>query len=402
MDDSDKGAPEASGAAGAAAQMPIGGMVRDPREIKTNPSLTRFLRERMTAGGHRRPRRDRRAAAPHRRRRARAAGRGRASFAFLGSIFAIVFVWTSVHIVQPGTVAVPVTLGHPGKPLEPGLPHHAAVHDRLLDEHAHAELHDELDHGRGQKGNTDDCGRGARPGRWRGHGERDRAVPASTRQGHHRVPHLGTNYATAVVRPSARSCIRARVHAATTSSTPRPPLEHGRDRRRHVHEGQARAAGPAPPGLPAPEVTLEPEHRRSRSTTKVAAQQIEEQQQFELATAQQQADITRIQALATADSQQILACGGDGRDRCATTVSRCRRSSRTRSSKCSQAQLTPAVPAVHLHPGAEAARDSPNTTTLVLPFDKNLTPLITRAGTASSGQLGIDHGRPTTPTEHGP
>ena len=57
------------------------------------------------------------------------------------------------------------------------------------------------------------------------------------------------------------------------------------------------------------EVTLSPTLAIAVSA-KVAAQQVEEQQQFELATAQQQADITRIQALATADSQQILACGG--------------------------------------------------------------------------------------------
>ena len=49
-------------------------------------------------------------------------------FLFLGTIFAIVFVWTSVHIVQPGNVAVPVTFGHTGEPLDPGIPHHAAVH----------------------------------------------------------------------------------------------------------------------------------------------------------------------------------------------------------------------------------------------------------------------------------
>src|SRR4051812_36581053 len=63
MDDSDKPSGEEGAAEGdspgggtraappssSRPQQPIGGMVRDPREVKTNPSLTRFLRERMSA-----------------------------------------------------------------------------------------------------------------------------------------------------------------------------------------------------------------------------------------------------------------------------------------------------------------------------------------------------------------
>src|SRR5204863_819824 len=42
-------------------------------------------------------------------------------FAFVGLIIAVIIVWTSVHIVQPGNVAVPVTFGHAGEPLGPGI-----------------------------------------------------------------------------------------------------------------------------------------------------------------------------------------------------------------------------------------------------------------------------------------
>src|SRR6187397_2914168 len=101
-------------------QQPIGGMVRDPREIKTNPSLTRFLRERMSGAlvsglvsiGILRPRTPSGELGPR---------SWKGLFTFLGAIFAIVFVWTSVHIVQPGTVAVPVTFGDAGKPLNAGF-----------------------------------------------------------------------------------------------------------------------------------------------------------------------------------------------------------------------------------------------------------------------------------------
>jgi regulator of protease activity HflC (stomatin/prohibitin superfamily) len=118
---------------------------------------------------------------------------------------------------------------------------------------------------------------------------------------------------------------------------------------------------------------------------KVAAQQVEEQQQFELATAQQQADITRIQALATADTQQILACGGS-----AATLMRNNQEVQTviptPLDKCSQAQLTPAYLQFTYIQALKQLASSNNTTTLVLPFDKNLTPLITLpSGTPTGG-----------------
>jgi regulator of protease activity HflC (stomatin/prohibitin superfamily) len=121
---------------------------------------------------------------------------------------------------------------------------------------------------------------------------------------------------------------------------------------------------------------------------KVAAQQLEEQQQFELATAQQQADITRIQALATADTQQILACGGS-----AATLMRNNQEVQTvipnPLNKCSQAQLTPAYLQFTYIQALKVLASSPGNTTLVLPFDKNLTPLITLpSGTTPSGASG--------------
>ena len=117
---------------------------------------------------------------------------------------------------------------------------------------------------------------------------------------------------------------------------------------------------------------------------KVAAQQVEQQQVFKLATAQQQADITRIQALATADSQQILACGGSP-----ATLTRDGQEVQTvipnPLSRCSQAQLTPAYLQFTYIQALKQLASSNNTTTLVLPFDKNLTPLITLPAGAPTG-----------------
>ena len=125
MADSDNDSPEGptGGSAPSArppAQAPIGGIVRDPRDAKTNPTLFRFFRERMSAAlvsglvliGV--------AATAHRRRRARPA-QVEGPLGVPRHDLAIVFVWTSVHVVQPGNVAVPVTFGHSGKPLKPGL-----------------------------------------------------------------------------------------------------------------------------------------------------------------------------------------------------------------------------------------------------------------------------------------
>ena len=125
---------------------------------------------------------------------------------------------------------------------------------------------------------------------------------------------------------------------------------------------------------------------------KVAAQQTEEQQKFLEATAVQQADITRIQALATADTQQILACGGS-----AATLMRNNQEVQTvipnPLNKCSQAQLTPAYLQFTYIQALKQLVSSPNNTTLILPFDKNLTPLL-NVGGGTSGTV-------TTPTSGG-
>ena len=99
-------------------------MVRDPRDDKeskaTPPSITRYVRTRvahaiaafLVALGLIRPRNPDGTLGPRKWKRLGA---------LAGVIVLVILVWTSVHIVKPGTVAVPVTLGHPGKPLRPGV-----------------------------------------------------------------------------------------------------------------------------------------------------------------------------------------------------------------------------------------------------------------------------------------
>jgi regulator of protease activity HflC (stomatin/prohibitin superfamily) len=114
---------------------------------------------------------------------------------------------------------------------------------------------------------------------------------------------------------------------------------------------------------------------QSAVDSKVAAQQKAEQQKFELATARQVADVSRIQALATADAQQILACGGE-----AATATRNGQRFRTVTpnpiTKCSQAQLTPEYLQFTYIQALAQLVNAPGSSTIVPPFDQNLTPLV--------------------------
>ena len=221
MDDSDKPSGEEGSAEGDSPgggtreaststprpQQPIGGMVRDPREVKTNPSLTRFLRERMSAAfvsglvsiGVLRPRTPSGELGPR---------SWKGLFAFIGTIFVILFVWTSVHIVQPGTVAVPVTFGDSGKPLKPGfritLPFTAAYSmSTRTQNYTMSSLK-----GEGAQKNADDSV--AVLGRDGGSANVNATVlyrldPTKATDVYRT---LGRNYQTQIVRPSARNCIR--------------------------------------------------------------------------------------------------------------------------------------------------------------------------------------------------
>jgi regulator of protease activity HflC (stomatin/prohibitin superfamily) len=185
---------------------------------------------------------------------------------------------------------------------------------------------------------------------------------------------LGTGYANAVVRPHARACIRSQftrysmVAAATTEW-------------QRVQAGVAACMKDKiePQGLILEDFQLREVALGGRLQnavdSKVASQQNLEQQKFELATAQQIADVTRIQALATADSQQILACGG-------RVSTRMRKGQPVKTvtpnaiNACSQAQLTPQYLEFSYIQALKQLVNSPNNSAVILPFDKNLTPLI--------------------------
>ena len=364
----------------------IGGMVRDPHEkgVKTGPSLTRFLRDRAGTGiqntlvalGVRRPRDADGNLGPRSWKRLGAS---------VGTVFAVVFVWTSIHIVAPGTVAVPVTFGRPGAPISAGfhitLPFTTTytISTRVQNYTMTSSI------GEGAKGQTDDSV--AVLGSDGGAASVNATVlyRVDPKQATLVYRNLGTGYATAVVRPSARSCIRSQF-------TLYPMIDAATIDWRQIEsavttcmKNKIEPRGLVLQDFQLREVTLSTQ-LQTAVNSKVASQQNAEQQKFELATAQQGADITRIQALATADAQQILACGGKpgvidrGGQQVATVVPNL-------ISQCSQAQLTPAYLQFTYIQALKQLVNSPNNSTIILPFDKNLTPL-----------LNIPAGVSTTPT----
>jgi regulator of protease activity HflC (stomatin/prohibitin superfamily) len=305
-DDSDKGGPGVASAP--PNQKPIGGLVIDPREVKTNPSLTKYLRERIGAAivgtlvtlGIMRPRDAQGELGPR---------HWKGLFALLGTILAVVIVWTSLHVVQPGNVAVPVTFGHAGKPLDPGL-------------HITLPFTTTYQMSTRTQNYTMSSTPGAAP-----KGSLDSAVTVLGRDGGtatvnatllYRLDrskatdvyrNLGRNYGPALVRPIAQGCLRAAFAqynitdgASTASATVESNIAA-------CIKGQLQSVGLLLQAFQVRSVTLSPSVQTAVNL-KISAQQKLFQQAFDEATALKQADIQRIQAQATSDQERIVQCGG--------------------------------------------------------------------------------------------
>jgi regulator of protease activity HflC (stomatin/prohibitin superfamily) len=211
---------------------------------------------------------------------------------------------------------------------------------------------------------------------------------------------LGNSYSTQIVRPTARECIR-------TTFTEYPIVQASTTAWGALQTDVAKcmSARVEPQGIDLlefqlREVTLNPQ-LQAAVTQKISSQQGVEQEHFELQTAEQAADITRIQALATADSQQILACGGHAAEvtQNAHLVETVVPNPVT---ACSQAQLTPQYLQFTYIQALKQLVNSPNNSTVILPFDQNLTPLLNVGNSSSNATVTSPSGSPsasaTTPT----
>lgn len=305
--------------------------------------------------------------------------------ATIGIFLFILIVWTSVHIVPPGTEAVPVTLGHPGKALDPGV-HITLPFTTARGMSVRTENYTMTASKSAQKAKNVD-GAVSVLGADGGAANIDATVlyrlnPQDATRVYKAV---GTTFLDKIIRPSARSCIRTEftnydmVSAATTEwKTVEADVEQCMRQKMEPRGIQLQ-------DFQLREVSLSAQ-LQSAVNTKVASQQNAEQQAFELQTAEQQADIARVNALATAESQQIIACGGHTVN---TTINgkTVQQVVPNPITQCSQAQLTPQYLQFTYIQALKSLVNSPNNSTVILPFDQNLTPLLNLPAGQSSASV---------------
>lgn len=187
---------------------------------------------------------------------------------------------------------------------------------------------------------------------------------------------IGTDFQDKIVRPTARTCIRDEfggfpIIDAATAERDRVSTDIHRcietNFSKHdlvLDDFQLRNVGLS-------------QELTSAIDAKVAAQQAAQKTVFEIQQATGVARVTVTQAKAQADAQQILACGGtkeqikdDTTGKLVDTVVP------NDKEHCDQRQLTPQFLQLQYIQSLKGLVDSPNNSTVILPFDQNLTPLL--------------------------
>lgn len=265
------------------------------------------------------------------------------SFIPLGLFLLFLFL-SCIRIVAPGEVGIPVVLGNAKSPLQSGInftnPFTSVKKFSVRTE----EYTMSRSAGEGDKKNSDDSvevlGKDGATGK----------VDATllhrlNKSDASRVyKELGIDYVNKVIRPTSRACIRGSfsgvdmVEAATTKRAEVADIianciKTGLEPRGLVLES-----------LQLRDVTLS-DTVQNAINAKVEAQQRAAQQAFELDKTKQQAQIRVVEAQGLAESQKVI-----------------------------QSTLTPAYLQYEYIKAIQAMVGSPNHSTLVMPFDKNLTP----------------------------
>lgn len=281
----------------------------------------------------------------------------------------VFFIWSCVRVVKPGEVGVPVTFGKVGTPITAGIKfvNPFASVEKLSVQTENYTMSGISEEG-AKKGNDAVDALGSDGGS---------AAVESTVLFHLDEPdaadvyrNVGTSYVDKILRPVSRSCIRdefgknpmveeATGGRGTVAASITKCIERGLEGRGLILESfQLR------------DVRLDPKLQES-VTNKVNAQQQSEQQAFELSKTQQQAEIARVDAQGKADAQQIIACGG-------TTVPGDNGGTKVipRIGGDCLNTLTPAYLQYLYIQALTTVANSPNNSTVIIPFDQNLTPLL--------------------------
>lgn len=274
-----------------------------------------------------------------------------------------------IRVVDPGHVGIPVTFGNVGGQLDAGVAFtnpFASIHEMSV------RTEDYVMVAKSNEGDTDGDDSIAVQGADGATGTVDATVlyRLERSKASEVYRELGTGFENLIIRPSARTCIRdgfvkfTMIEAATVRREEVATLITDCMTRRVEKLG----------------ITLESFQLRGVSVSasvqkaidaKVAAEQAFQQAKFDLDRAALNADRVRVEAQGTADAQLIIACGSHtvkGDDGKPTVVPNSR-------DNC-QNNLTPEQLQYLYIQTLRALVDSPNNSTVILPFDQNLTPLL--------------------------
>ena len=186
---------------------------------------------------------------------------------------------------------------------------------------------------------------------------------------------LGSGYIAKVVRPNSREVIRS----AGTSFTALGIVTT--DRQAYTAKVRADLEKALKPyNIEVVSVNIRdmplPGTLRKAIEAKAKAIQDADAKQSKLVEAQLDGDITRTKAQATADSQQIVACGGVSQEITDDNGKKKTIVIPNRGAACDQTQLTPQFLQSEYIKALKDLVDAPNNSTLILPTDSNLTPLL--------------------------
>jgi membrane protease subunit HflK len=274
-----------------------------------------------------------------------------------GTLVIALLIWTSVHIVPPGNVAVPVFLGDPGEQIGPGI-HVTLPFTTTRNMSVRTETYTmSANPTEGRSGDDSIKVLGSDGGSANIDAtvlyqlDRDQATEV------YRT--VGTNLVAKIIRPSARACIRseftnfAMVDAATTSwhdvedQVAACMTEKLEPRGIDVQDFQLR------------EVKLSDQLQRAVDL-KVAADQNAKQQIFNIQAAQRQADAKRAEAAGTSDAQAIVNCGSEQGERDGVTTF-------VPKPGCPYAGLTQEYLTLLYIQALQGIINSPNASTVILP-----------------------------------
>lgn len=186
---------------------------------------------------------------------------------------------------------------------------------------------------------------------------------------------VGKDYQAKLVRPSARTLVRDKATEFTA-------VELVTTKRQAYAEEVEKALVDklSPYGITIQDVQIRdmrlPQSIQEAVNSKAAASQKADAKLAELKQAQLDGDIKRTNAKATADSQQIIACGGteqvvkddSGKEKSIVVPNT--------GNNCDQSQLTPEFLQQQYIQAIKELVDAPNNSTLIIPTDQNLTPLL--------------------------